>query len=226
MTIRMLEDGDYRLQENSVMNYRTLQNGYRRLYEDLISTPLIQSSIVSVAMLEESGRMLENGFLRLLQNRGTKTLEGACTEASFWTCCPGVVPNCALVLCGLQVSSSVGLILETVYATAAICCGNLIALGMTPTCTAYYSFYITDLQNNVVWQQSECEPVVIAGLPLGTIPCGVVFKANLTQSFLLGALGSLVPLATYRLHVQLWNGSPCNKDSFVTDVYKQFACGF
>jgi|SRR5208282_2213742 len=226
MTIRLLENGDYRLNQNSVMNYRTLQNGYKRVYEDLVSVPLLLSSIVSTSTLEEIGRMLENGFLRSLQNRNTRTIEGACTEATFWTCCPGVVPNCALLICGLSVSSSVGLVLTTVYATAAICCGNLVALGLTPTCTAYYSFYITDLLNNIVWQQSTCEPINIGGLPLGTMPCGVVFKANLTQSWLIGALGSLVPLATYRLHVQLWNGSPCNQASFVTDVYKQFACGF
>jgi len=196
------------------MTIRLLENGHYRLLQNL-----------EVVLLEESGRLLENGFLRLHQDLATRTFEGACTEASFWTCCPGVVPNCALLICGLGVSSSVGLVSITVYATAAICCGNLIALGMTPSCTAYYSFYITDINNNVVWQQNTCVPIVINGLPVGTLPCGVAFKANLTQTFL-RAVGTLTPGATYKFHAQLWNGSPCNQASFLTDVSRQFVCGF
>jgi len=196
MTIRLLENGGYRLLQN-----------------------------LDVVLLEESGRLLENGFLRLHQDLATRTFEGACTEASFWTCCPGVAPNCALVLCGLAVSSSVGLVSITVYATAAICCGNLIALGRNQPCTAYFSFYITDVNNNVVWQIPTCAAVNIGGQPLGTIPCGVAYKAITTQTFS-RLSGTLTPGVTYKLHAQLWNGSPCNQGSFVTDVSKQFVCGF
>ena len=86
MTIRLLEDGGYRLQENSVMVRRTLQNGGLRLFEDNVSGLLVESSIVEPAYLEENGRSLENGYLRNNEDGGTRDMEDALCAACMHTC--------------------------------------------------------------------------------------------------------------------------------------------
>lgn len=192
MTIRLLEDGDYRLQEHSVMVRRTLENGGRRLFEDRVSSLLVQSSIVEPAYLEESGRTLESGYLRNTEDGGTRDMEDALCAACMKPC------NCNLGLSGLNLfnqiisGSWVGRYSFNMY------CGNY--QGSASCFASYQAFLVVPLfppPSRVIWQ-SSCYIVPTA------IPCGSMTRFS-------GSIGGSVATGSrYRLEIAAWNGTVCN----------------
>jgi hypothetical protein len=148
MTIRMLEDGDYRLQEQ------------------------ILDRIHCRRMTEQSARVLENGELRSHEDHATRTMQDAQRQgSSFFECCPPVIQDCNLRACGLSVDSY--MVGSSVYVafSCAMCCGNYAG---TSTCAPYWSAEIST-GALVIWGPSACQQVVIPGST--GLPCGVIFKA-------------------------------------------------
>jgi|SRR5208282_4627509 len=188
MTLRLLEDGDHRLQEDSVMNYRNLQNGYQRLYEDLVSGPLLESSIVSAAILEESGRLLEDGHLRTLQDGGTRDNEDALC-ASCLNC------NCKVGLSGLNITAIAPNDVLQVSFTCNLLCGNYQG---SRTCDAYFQFAVvvplTPPPSRIVWE---------SGCYHNPLPCGNVYQIKS------GVGGTLHSGAWYQIQVYAWDGTAC-----------------
>jgi len=144
----MLEDGDYRLQEQ------------------------ILDAVHCRRMTEQSARVLENLELRSHEDHATRTMQDAQRQgAATHGCCPPVIQDCLLRPCGLSVDSyMVGSSVWLAF-SCAICCGNYPA-GPT-TCAPYWSAEIST-GALVVWGPSACDQLVIP--PSTGLPCGVIAK--------------------------------------------------
>ncbi len=116
MTIRLLENGDYRLNQAGC-----------------------------IRDLQQSGRVLENGSLRQQEDRKTRLLQDAIKQSKqTLSCCQQYEQNCILQACGLSIESymSDGHV-YTAFAHA-ICCGNYGGpTSCSPWWTADISVWVT-----------------------------------------------------------------------------------
>ncbi len=191
MTIRILEDGDYRVQENGCIRdlqqtARVLENQGLRTYEDA-TTRTLQDAVRQAQQLQSccGDRRLEIGGRRLLEYQ----------------------TNCKLAVCGSNVVSyMIGTNVAITWG-AALCCGNHHG---SANCVPYYTYEIVEqfslwpwaTGTSIVYTYPNCVPF---DLNEGILPCGEVWKISGTASgtppFLVGS--------TYEVRVYVWDGKSC-----------------